>query len=81
MNKECKINYDDKMYSSASPRTLDLLKKLLAPNPEQRCSAQEALDHDFFLEESEEENAKNDFKYGLHADNILESGSRCPTDS
>lgn len=35
-------------YPSADPDALDLLEKMLKFNPERRCTADEALDHQFF---------------------------------
>ncbi|CAB9517063.1 Mitogen-activated protein kinase HOG1 (Fragment) [Seminavis robusta] len=38
----------EKIYSAADPLAIDLLKKMLQFNPKSRCTAQEALEHDFF---------------------------------
>jgi len=35
-------------YPSADPSALDLLEKMLKFNPERRCTADEAIDHEFF---------------------------------
>jgi cell division cycle 2-like protein len=38
-------------FSSASPGTLDLLTRLLTLNPNDRITAQQALEHDYFVRE------------------------------
>jgi mitogen-activated protein kinase 1/3 len=37
----------ESLYPSADPSAIDLLKKMLQFHPEQRCTAEEALEHDF----------------------------------
>jgi serine/threonine protein kinase len=36
------------IYPAADPAAIDLLKKMLMFNPKQRCTAEEALEHEFF---------------------------------
>jgi mitogen-activated protein kinase 1/3 len=36
------------IYPAADPAAIDLLKTMLMFNPKQRCTAEEALEHDFF---------------------------------
>jgi serine/threonine protein kinase len=43
--KPKKLEY---LYPAADPAALDLLRQMLKFNPKQRCTATEALDHDFF---------------------------------
>lgn len=38
----------EKIYPSADPAAIDLLKKMLQFNPKRRCTAGEALEHEFF---------------------------------
>jgi len=37
----------ESLYPSADPSAIDLLKKMLQFHPENRCTAEEALEHDF----------------------------------
>jgi len=42
------LNKIDDIYGHWNPKALDLLKKMLTPDPEKRISATDALDHDYF---------------------------------
>jgi len=42
------LNKIDDIYGHLNPQALDLLKKMLTPDPEKRISASDALDHDYF---------------------------------
>jgi len=45
------FNKIDDVYGHLNPEALDLLKKLLTPDPEKRISASDALDHDYFWQD------------------------------
>ncbi len=45
-NKKCKVDFDfDKFKIKVSKETMDLLRRMLAPNPDNRISAKDALQH------------------------------------
>lgn len=39
----------EKLFPSASPKAIDLLKRMIQFNPERRITARDALEHDFFV--------------------------------
>ena len=55
-NKECAIAYDTKNWSFISEEALDLNKKMLDSNPDQRISAHDALKHKWFSMEHNNDN-------------------------
>ncbi|KAL4442863.1 hypothetical protein ABPG74_010752 [Tetrahymena malaccensis] len=54
-NKECKIDFNSKLYENTSERTMNFMKGLLEKDPVQRLSAQQALNHEFFYDIDEDE--------------------------
>ncbi|KAL4445086.1 hypothetical protein ABPG74_018814 [Tetrahymena malaccensis] len=57
-NKECKIDLRGPKYDELNKDAIDLLGKLLEPNPLKRPSAAEALLHKFFFPDTQKENNK-----------------------
>lgn len=43
--KSCKYKFDSKIWSSVSEEAIDLIKKMIQPDPNKRISAQDALNH------------------------------------
>ncbi|CAD8133707.1 unnamed protein product [Paramecium pentaurelia] len=74
-NKNCEVNYEIKQIQSAPIQLVDLLKKMLYPDPKIRVSSEECLKHPYFKEIFKEqdlidvqENLRDydkDFIYGL----------------
>ncbi|CAD8162532.1 unnamed protein product [Paramecium pentaurelia] len=74
-NKNCEINYDLKQIQSAPIQLVDLLKKMLCPDPKIRVSSEECLKHPYFKEIFKEQDLidvqeslrdyDKDFVYGL----------------
>jgi len=50
-NRSCEFNFSKEIYSKLSPRTLDLLTKMLEKDPLKRVSADSALNHSYFTGE------------------------------
>ena len=50
-NKKCQINFESYQYKKLRKVELDLLKKMLEKDPNQRISAKDALNHQFFAED------------------------------
>jgi len=49
-NKNCEINFNFKDFNSRiSESAIDLMKRMLAKDPRLRCSAREALNHDWTM--------------------------------
>ena len=46
---ECCIDFENEKFSLIDNRHLELLKKMLEPNPSNRISAKDALNHELFL--------------------------------
>ncbi|EGR29001.1 protein kinase domain protein [Ichthyophthirius multifiliis] len=51
LNKQCQIKFEGKLYEQINKDSMDLLYKLLEPNPLLRLSATQALKHQFFQNE------------------------------
>lgn len=47
-NKEMNIKLEGERYSNIDPQAMNLLKKMLLSNPNERVSAEEALNHEYF---------------------------------
>ena len=47
-NKEMNIDFEGERYANLEPSALNLLKMMLKPNPSERFSATQALNHSFF---------------------------------
>ena len=47
-NKECNIAFDSSLWTQISSEGLDLVKRMLDPNPATRITAKEALSHAWF---------------------------------
>jgi len=47
-NRACNFNLDAPEYESVDPLVMDLLKKMLKINPEERITADQALSHPYF---------------------------------
>ena len=60
-NKECKIEYPSKIWSSVSANALDLVKKMTESNPAKRYTALQCLEHPWFQEES----SKNTLSFSI----------------
>ena len=54
-NRLCFFDLDSAEYENVDDLTMDLLKKMLKINPEERITAEQALNHPFFKEETEDE--------------------------
>ncbi|KAL4491406.1 hypothetical protein ABPG72_008062 [Tetrahymena utriculariae] len=54
-NKECKIDFNQKIYENTSERTMNFMKGLLEKDPNKRLSAEQALNHEFFYDIDEDE--------------------------
>ena len=54
-NRSCLFDLDSAEYENVDDLTMDLLKKMLKINPEERITAEQALNHPFFKEETEDE--------------------------
>ncbi len=48
-NKECKVSFNEYLWSRVSPEARDLATRMLAKNPEERISAKDALAHPWFM--------------------------------
>ncbi|CAD8069420.1 unnamed protein product [Paramecium primaurelia] len=74
-NKNCEVNYEIKQIQSAPIQLVDLLKKMLYPDPKIRVSSEECLKHPYFKEIFKEQDLidvqeslrdyDKDFIYGL----------------
>ncbi|CAD8167777.1 unnamed protein product [Paramecium octaurelia] len=74
-NKNCEVNYELKQIQTAPLQLVDLLKKMLCPEPKTRVSSEECLKHPYFKEIFKEQDLINvqeslrdydkDFVYGL----------------
>ncbi len=51
-NRACKIDFTKEMYQKLPADWLDLMKRLLEKDPKKRITASEALDHEFFSNDS-----------------------------
>ena len=49
-NRACTFSFEDKIYRDISHEALDLMKKMLRVDPEERINAEQALSHPFFKE-------------------------------
>jgi serine/threonine protein kinase len=47
-NRNCHLSFDKEMYSKLSPKTFDLLTRMLEKDPSKRISADTALGHPYF---------------------------------
>jgi serine/threonine protein kinase len=47
-NRACTFSLEGKEYKDVDPFIMDLLKKMLKINPEERITADQALSHPFF---------------------------------
>lgn len=54
-NRSCFFSLESEEYAAVDEVVMDLLKKMLKVNPEERITAEEAMNHPYFKEESEEE--------------------------
>ncbi len=50
-NRSCNFDLNDALYEKFDELTMDLLKKMLKINPEERITAEQALNHPYFKEE------------------------------
>ncbi|CAD8080020.1 unnamed protein product [Paramecium sonneborni] len=74
-NKNCEINYNIKQIQTAPLQLVDLLKKMLYPEPKARVSSEDCLKHPYFKEIFKEQDLidvqeslrdyEKDFVYGL----------------
>ncbi|EGR29214.1 protein kinase domain protein [Ichthyophthirius multifiliis] len=62
LNKECKIDFTQKMYTELPENALDLLKKMLEKDPKRRITAQEALNHQYFQQQKQKPTKSYDFQ-------------------
>lgn len=46
-NRACDFDFTKEDYSKLDPQAFDLLKKMLEKNPEERITAEEAVNHPF----------------------------------
>ena len=47
-NKTCEFDFNTAKYNTIQPNALDLMKRMLIQNPDERISATEALKHPYF---------------------------------
>lgn len=50
-NKNCSFSFEGEEYQKVEPIVMDLLKKMLKIDPEERITAEAALAHPYFREE------------------------------
>lgn len=54
-NRACDFRLEGPEYDRLTTEALDLLKKMLRRNPEERVTAEQALAHPYFKEDSDDE--------------------------
>lgn len=71
-NKQCKVYFPKKLWDKLSPEALDLCSLMLKKNANERISAQNALEHDWFKKFPERiasvDNASNPLRKDLFDD-------------
>ena len=69
LNKRCKVNYSMPPLNKLTAQAMDLLKKMLYANPDQRISTFDALEHPFFKLSSQEHDAN--YNEDINSNHVL----------
>ena len=67
MNKACIVDYECEEFQECSEKCMSLLQKMLVKHPEQRLTAEQCLNHEFFKQGKKGgrilKNSKNMMRY------------------
>ena len=72
--KQANYSFDQEVWRSVSETAIDLVKKLLEPDPSKRLTAKQALKHGWFIEQSEDALAQNNISGNLDNLHKMELG-------
>ena len=63
--KQAHYSFDEEVWRNVSETAIDLVKKLLEPDPSKRLKAQQALKHGWFVRQTEDALAQNNISSNL----------------